>query len=365
MYFTHFDKTLFEQHINNLPKDQSLVISLAENEKGSIPAIQACLKENDRNAIGAFFPMLIVGNTKQEKGFIINNYISQIKGQFIKSADEIPGLFDKLDDSYQSMLVFCDGLSGKVDFLIKELYNQFGHLVKMLGAGAGSLSLQQEECLFTPDTIEQDAIIVLPIKESIGLGVQHGWKKIAGPFIATKTNGNIIEELNWENPFDIYKQQIKETANTDISADAFFDVSKNFPFGIRREGNEYVVRDPISVNDSGHLICVGVVPDNTALDLLQGIPQNLIDSAGQAAKDAIEKVSTKTILDCFVIDCISRVLFLEDDFSKELQSFQSQLIEKGQDINVEGVLSLGEIASDETGSVQFYNKTFVAGIFYE
>lgn len=196
------------------------------------------------------------------------------------------------------------------------------------------------------------------------MGVRHGWKKLVGPIVATRTSQNTIFELNWTNAFEVYKEAIEEDSEQEIRSDNFFSIAKGYPFGIYKENQEDIVRDPISVDENGSLICVGEVPENTVLYILKGERNDLIASAQQATQDTLQAPSIK-INHLLVFDCISRTLFLEDRFPEELQAIDNQLKLRDLKATPYGVLSLGEISSYGEGLLEFFNKTIVVGTLSE
>jgi hypothetical protein len=83
----------------------------------------------------------------------------------------------------------------------------------------------------------------------------------------------------------------------------------------------------------------------------------LIAAAGEA-REAAERVfpaGGKPRLEIFV-DCISRVLFLENEFASELQTARVA------DLPLVGMLSIGEIANSGDDYLEFYNKTSVVAL---
>lgn len=266
----------------------------------------------------------------------------------------------KFDSIQPTLFTFLDGLSSKVSSFLSIVYDQFANSVQYMGGGAGSLSLEQSPCLITPKGLLKDAAVLCASSLSINLGVRHGWQAIQGPLVATRTVDNVIYELNWQSAFDVYSQLVNADSEIAISPSNFFDVAKGYPFGIIRDGQEDIVRDPIAVGKEGELYCVGEVPNNSVLSLLKGETQNLINSAAQAAKDAIHNVEDK-LEKLFLIDCISRVLFLQDNFDSELNAVEAQLSKLNVNCVPFGILSLGEISSDGNGVLVFYNKTMVIG----
>jgi len=347
--------------IENLnPKEVNLLL-IAENSSFDIDKAISLANQNNIRIAGGKFPRIINENKHFDNGIILkviknasDPYI--IKGLSKRKSDmKLPDLPEEAN----TCLVFLDGLMSNIPLFLENLYEKYWHNVNYVGAGCGSLSLQQSPCIFSNEGLFQDAGLILHTEQKASLGVRHGWEKIAGPFVANKTEGNKIIELNWRPAFEVYNEIVSNHTDLSFDKNDFFNISKGFPFGIFREGKEDIVRDPIAVDDDGGLICVGHVSQNVALNILQGDRNNLIENAGLAVEDV---VITKNTSDLFVVDCISRVLYLEDDFEKELTAVKDHL-NKENTINIEGVLSLGEISSGKEGYLEFYNKTIVVSAF--
>ncbi|MEO0898387.1 MAG: FIST C-terminal domain-containing protein [Bacteroidota bacterium] len=340
------------------------MIFLAENDMPDVGQLMSALNEKGIRFFGGIFPGIIFDTDKKNEGAVLFSIPSTASIHLVTGLEQ-----DNFDLGHlpvpqtshkETALILVDGLTAHIaDFLI-QLHNLFGHKVDFFGGGAGSLSLQQMPCLFDNKGIYQDAALVAFIPSEIKLGVRHGWKKIMGPLIATKTHKNIIVELNWQNAFEVYKEVVEADSKEKFNGDNFFDIAKGYPFGIYKEGEEDIVRDPITVNDKGELTCVGEVPENTVLNILKGEPENLIHSAALATSDSLAQLQGKKATP-ILIDCISRVLFLEDRFSEELQAMKDSLTHLEGEIP-QGALTLGEISSYGEGFVDFFNKTFVLGL---
>ena len=109
-------------------------------------------------------------------------------------------------------------------------------------------------------------------------------------------------------------------------------------------------------------MCVGEVPENTVLYILKGKNEALIQSAKMAIESSIAHL-TEPIQHTIIIDCISRTLFLEEEFSKELEAISEAMPDSDEKESLpQGVLSLGEISSSGGGYLEFYNKTLVVGV---
>ena len=244
---------------------------------------------------------------------------------------------------------------GGVSEYLELINDQLGAQYSFIGGGAGSLTLVQQPCLMTREGVFQDAALGCLLKQKVRLGIRHGWQRLAGPFLVTEAEGNNVKKLNWRPALDVYREVVEDDANVRLGIDNFFEHAKGYPFGMIREQEEDIVRDPISTNEDGVLLCVGEVPENSAVYILKGRSTQLIDAARQAFEDCQGGEKTTTEDHLLVVDCISRTLFLEEEFSSELGELQN-----GETPPV-GILSLGEIASFGAGALEFFNKTIVLG----
>jgi hypothetical protein len=205
-----------------------------------------------------------------------------------------------------------------------------------------------------------DGAILALMSNKSKIGVKHGWEVFAGPFIATSTEKNIIKELNWRPAYEVYQEVIEANSDNKFTENNFIDIAKIFPFGIYKEGAEFVVRDPIAINDEGEIICISEVPENSTLQILTGDPEKLIIAAREVASQTYHEESAADCL--MVFDCITRVMYLDKQFEDELKAMQD--VYEGKRCKIRGVSTLGEIASSGMGFVDFYNKTIVASSLY-
>lgn len=349
---------------------ETLMVLLAEHSANDVEGMIQFFNERKVTFFGGLFPGLIHGKDRLEEGCIVKKFQTFTKPILVRgiSSGELIG-FDAVQkiESEKRLTAFTlvDGLTSNINYFLDSLNNHIGNYVKFLGGGAGSLTLKQQPCLFTNEGFFEDAAIVSVVQKKTRLGVRHGWQKLEGPMIATKAEGNVIQQLNWQNAFDVYKSIVEKDAGIAFTDDNFFDLAKSYPFGMFRENLEDIVRDPITTNEEGHLICVGEVPANTVLYILKGETANLIDAAGQAIIDCKGKENGQFKADdTFIIDCISRTLFLEDDFTKELEAVHNQINIKTEEEVPHGILSLGEISSFGKGLLEFFNKTIVVGTLH-
>ncbi len=351
----------------NPQKNDAIFLAFGEETTIDYPSLVKALDELDIHFFGGVFPSIIHEMNTYKTGCIIKKIPTLFPPVLMKHVSSgqfnLPDVLSTFDRNVKpAAFLFVDGLTTNISGCLEYLHNHFGNDLGFIGGGAGSLSLKQQPCLFNNEGFFEDAAIICITNMSAGLGVKHGWQKIAGPFVATKTDQNTIFELNWQNAFEVYKEYIKEDSGQEINDDNFFDIAKGYPFGMFKEGQEEVVRDPLFKGENGELICVGDVPENTVLYIMKGVNEHLVSAAHSAVEQATEH-NPGTLTEALVVDCISRTLFLEDNFTDELGAIRETLDHSNKGIVSEGVLSLGEISSYGNDYLVFFNKTLVVGVF--
>ncbi|PIB34741.1 hypothetical protein BFP72_04625 [Reichenbachiella sp. 5M10] len=313
---------------------------------------------------GGVFPMIIFENEHLESGIILKHVEAcTIEPVLIKDLNKVP-IAQQLplaSEDMNSCIVLFDGLMSHVSTLLDGLYEEYWNQMNFVGAGCGSASLVQNPCIISNEGFFEDAALLLIIGREINLGVNHGWTEVQGPFVANKTEGNEIIELNWKPAYDTYREIVESHSSHQFSENEFGEISQGYPFGIAREGKEDMVRDPIIVNEQGALLCLGEIPQNASLNILSGTKPNLIRSAGKAAEKATKDIFP---LDIFLVDCITRVMYLESEFGEELLAIKEVVKASNDQLKVEGVLSLGEVSTSKGGFLDLYNKTIVVAATY-
>lgn len=304
---------------------------------------------------GAIFPKIIYKEKNYVDAIIVVDLSQGVEVILSSFVD-----FDKskIDSEVEDIILFVDGLSIGITNFLEELYESTSIQTNIIGAGAGKMTFKQEKVLFTKESIIQDGVLILSNSWHISTSAKHGWEKIAGPYIANNVEDTTLHSLDYRDAFEIYKKVVEKDSGLSFDKDNFFDLAKSYPLGISKIGSELLVRDPIAKKENS-LVLVGDMDNNSVVYILKGNKEKLINSAKLATREAISNKSN--LKGIFIIDCISRMLFLEDDFKRELQVIKESV--GSEDFTMFGVLSLGEIANTNLDYIDFYNKTCVIGAF--
>lgn len=331
--------------------------------------LAAELQKTGRRFFGGVFPGVIWGGRRYEKACVATRFQHAADPYIVRGirsgACALPDLSGVIGESpVQSVMLFVDGLSPNISRLLKDLRAAYGPSVRFVGGGAGSLSLRRFPVVFSSEGIFEDAAVVLPLAAPCSLGVRHGWTTLDGPFVANKTNGNVLMEINYKDALPFYRSVIERDSGERLMPDRFYELAMRYPLGIHVEGQEPIVRDPLLVDDKGKLVCCGDIEQNTVISILKGNRMELIKAAAAAADDCLSHAAGDRVSNAFVVDCISRVHFLGDYFERELDVINSKLALAVGGPEPLGVLTLGEIASYDEAGPRLFNKTTVLAVLH-
>lgn len=361
--------TLLAKELSEDASVKGLMVFACDSNGWAQEELTPILQSFNKPIFGGIFPQIIHGRRNYEKGVLavglpVAPDIVTVHGLSDPNADFDQQLETFVDQwavdmaEHETLVVLVDGLSKYIAALTQSLFSCFGLERNFIGGGAGSLSFVQKPCLLTPQGLISDAAVVVRLPLGIGVGVSHGWQPISAGMRVTESNGRIIQSLDWRPAFAIYRELVEAHSGMQFSDNNFFDIAKRYPFGIGKIGTELVVRDPFMKEENGGIVCVGEVPQNCIVKLLNGTPESLIAAAVRARNLAEEFVpfASGDGQPAFFIDCISRVLYLGERIEDELEAAAGKR-------TLFGALTLGEIANNGKEYLEFYNKTAVLGIF--
>ncbi|MBP6325504.1 MAG: FIST C-terminal domain-containing protein [Sulfurospirillum sp.] len=303
---------------------------------------------------GAVFPRIVFGKSSYDEGILVAHLASDTTITLIETMSDLSTLH--VNDETRSVLTILDGLSQHIEVFLEDLFSLIPERSKIMGGGAGKLTLTQEPILFDNHRFYKDSALILQHSKKIGLGVKHGWEAVVMPLMATQCSSHKLERINFQTAYPFYKAAVEADTHLRFDGSNFFDIAKNYPIGIMRYNKDFIVRDPI-YTDGESLTLIGNIDPNSVIAILKGKDAKLIQAAHEAASIAASHAE-KECDSVLLIDCISRYLFLEERFKEELEAISSAY---APNTILWGVLSLGEIANANEEGIEFYNKTCVVG----
>jgi hypothetical protein len=341
------------------PAVRGIGILVAEQSELRRSMLESALKDLSVPVFGGVFPKLLFEGEMREEGAVVVGLDVEPQVTTVRELSDpdtdirrrLPGY--AVSHGRSSAFVFVDAFAARAEEFTRCLFDRYGVDVSVFGGGAGSLSMEQRPCIVTGDGLVADAGQFTVVETPASVGVKHGWTAIHGPLRVTDADGQRLKALNDEAALDVYSRIVERDTGERLTADAFFNTAKSYPFGISRLGGEMIVRDPYEVTDGDGLHCFGNVPKGEFVHVLRGDERSLVDAAAGAYEDAVRRDGPDVEGSVLCFDCISRVLYLGSAFDDEVDAIG------GPDDPAVGALTIGEIANDGEGHLDYYNKTVV------
>jgi hypothetical protein len=193
----------------------------------------------------------------------------------------------------------------------------------------------------------------------IGYGSMGGWDPFGPDRLVTRSDGNVLYELDGASALDLYKSYLGPHA-TGLPSSGLL-----FPLSLRGEtGSPRIVRTILGVDEkAGSLTFAGDVPEGAYAQLMKANMDRLIDGAHGAAGACYEAVGRSAPELAVLISCVGRKLVLKQRVEEEVESVRDVL---GEGTCLTGFYSYGEIAPFLASTkCELHNQTMTITTFAE
>jgi len=344
--------------------EMGVLAFLPEKEQSRLAPIQTLFRTQQVPLAGAIFPAIIIDGQFHADGILLYcfatmpRYLLQdglsLEDEALSTAsEELAGhITGQLDDDEESTSLFLlfDAMLPHIGRILEELYLELADRVHYMGVNAGSESFQPMPCLFDHERVIQNGVLALLLNPHDGATLEHGYRVPKQLIAATSTEGNRIISIDWRPAFEVYAERVKAQYNVEITADNFYQYAVHFPFGIIRADSEVLVRIPVALMDDGSLFCVGEIPPNAVLTLLEAPQAESFHTTEQLAGDYLTEEEAQPLLAFY---CAGRRLHLG---AESAQAELSSLSHRLGGMQLYGALSLGEIGSSRRGGYPLFHN---------
>lgn len=163
-----------------------------------------------------------------------------------------------------------------------------------------------------------------------------GWIPFGPERLITKSENNILFELDGQPALDLYSKYLGEKS-AELPQSSLF-----YPLYVREKGKKHpVVRTILNINrENNSMILAGDVPQGSRVQLMMASADALLNGAQDAASLANQNRKKKPEL-ALLVSCIGRRLVLSQRAEEEIEEVINVI---GEDVTVGGFYSYGEIA---------------------
>lgn len=185
-----------------------------------------------------------------------------------------------------------------------------------------------------------------------------GWIPFGPERTITNSNGNILNELDFQPALDLYSKYLGEKAKELPQA------SLLYPLSVTPKGkSKPVVRTILNIDkETNSMILAGDVPMDSKVQLMMASVDGIVDGAQEAAKLAMQKRESKPQL-ALLVSCIGRKLIMDQRVEEEIEQIAEVI---GKDVKITGFYSYGEMAPFyEELECELHNQTMTLTLMSE
>ncbi|MGE0546114.1 MAG: FIST signal transduction protein [Kofleriaceae bacterium] len=265
----------------------------------------------------------------------------------------------------RGVLVLSEGLQVNGSELIRGLNAVLDDSVVVTGGLSGDGAAFKRTWVAVGDKVKTNMVAAVGFYGdyiTIGHGSKGGWDKFGPERIVTRSEGNIVYELDGRPALQLYKEYLGERAK-DLPASGLY-----FPLSVRASGDDekFVVRTVLGVDHATNsLTFAGDIPEGYRAQLMKANFDNLIDGAGAAGSMTAETGAVPANADALVvaISCVGRRVVLGERTEEEVEAVRDAV--RCDRAKITGFYSYGEISPFATGHCDLHNQTMTLTVFSE
>lgn len=166
--------------------------------------------------------------------------------------------------------------------------------------------------------------------------IYGGWTPFGPERLITKSDGNVLYEIDGKPALDLYKTYLGDKAK-DLPGSALI-----YPLNVKsQENDQSFVRTILNIDEEKNaMILAGDVPEQSSVQLMMTNMDSIAAASETAATRAMEGRNTPPQL-ALLISCIGRKLVLDQRIEEEVEEVMRVI---GDDVVISGMYSYGEIA---------------------
>jgi hypothetical protein len=256
-------------------------------------------------------------------------------------------------EDLRHIFVLSDGLEVNGAELVTGLYDTLNKSVSITGGLAGDGADFNNTFIVYNNEMASRKVVALGLYGTglkVGFASKGGWDSFGIERLVTKSDKNVLHELDGEPALELYKSYLGDKAK-DLPGSGLL-----FPLSMRdKNQGTPVVRTILGINEENNsLTFAGNIPEGSYVRLMKANVDRIINGAEESAITCRKSMDDEQQL-AFLISCVGRRLVLKQLVEEEVEAVNEQL---GEGIYTTGFYSYGEIAPfDEFSPCELHNQT--------
>lgn len=192
----------------------------------------------------------------------------------------------------------------------------------------------------------------------VSFATNGGWTPFGPERLITKSESNILYEIDGKPALDLYKKYLGEKSK-DLPGAALL-----YPLNVKsKDENKSIVRTILNINEEDNsMILAGDIIEGSIVQLMMTNVDSIVNAAETGAEQALNLRTNKPEL-AILVSCIGRKLVLDQRVEEEVEEVMEVI---GKEALICGFYSYGEIAPFEGEmNCQLHNQTMAITLISE
>lgn len=343
--------------------DAGTIVDTIQDTVGDVPILGATTagEFTDQETTDGGLVIALIGTDGLAVSTALAEGVSEdVFGTVQHAVDGLPDQ-DELGGDYAAAITFHNGLAGKGE-QITLVTNQLLGDIPLAGGSAGDALALEETTVYTERDMSSDgvAIALLGGETPFGLAANHGHVPVSETFEVTAAEENVIHEIDGKPAFEVWKREIADVAAEEydidvesVSDDELAELLTKFELGIPTGEDTHKIRWPgLTDSTDGRLTFATGVPEGSEVQIMHSPKAGQVESAGDAARDALTDLGADDAAGALVFDCVCRELILGEEFDEAVAEIATEI-----EAPLAGFETYGEICMHPDETSGYHNTT--------
>lgn len=274
----------------------------------------------------------------------------------VKMAEQLGG------EGLTHVFLLTDGLHVNGSEIVKGINSKLDKEVPCTGGLAGDAANFEKTLVGLNAVPSENQVVAIGFYGDdleVGYGSVGGWDNFGAERLVTRSEGNVLYELDGQSALDLYKMYLGDKA-AELPGSALL-----FPLGLKfDEDSDTIVRTVLAVDEEANsMTFAGDIPEGCYVRLMKADFDKLIEGANLAAEHTTQKGGDDAEKLAILISCVGRKLILGQRIDEEVEGVQEVL---GDGATMTGFYSYGEISPVvESSRCELHNQTMTITTFAE
>jgi hypothetical protein len=266
-----------------------------------------------------------------------------------RCAEQVPDLRSTV------LILFTDGLARAQENVLRGAYSVLGGGVPLFG-GASAAARGQPTYQIHGNRILRNGVVAatLACEAPIGIGISHGWRKVGGAMIVTRSDQDRVYALDKEPALDKYLRQLGAPPEVYHDPQAFSRWTLTRPLGVQRRSGVAAKNISHDVDFDGRSIGGGTeIVQGALLWATEGDADSILAAVDIACQQAIDALDAHPPIGLLTLSCLGcRAVLGDEGIEQEAVRIAGRV--KGAPFA--GFYTLGEICRTR-GVEGFHNQS--------